>query len=245
MAPRLAVFDFHNTLFHADSWFQLETRHLASAVAEHLAELGHISPLSAVERSKLDNGYRQLRIWVHDSGVEMRPVEGLLELLKQVGVHAEAWTVLRSLNALEQACLASAYAMRGAHRCLARLAEAGITMAVLSSALYTPFLLWSLDRYGLLPFFRKVLTSADAGYYKSDPRLFEALLDGLGVQASEAVHVGDSYRFDVEGAKRAGLRAIWLNRSADGPHPGLADAVVASLEQVPEAIASLWAVRGL
>jgi len=39
------------------------------------------------------------------------------------------------------------------------------------------------------------------------------LLAAAGVPAAHAVHVGDDPRADVEGARRAGIRPVWLNRS--------------------------------
>jgi putative hydrolase of the HAD superfamily len=39
------------------------------------------------------------------------------------------------------------------------------------------------------------------------------LLDEAGVAADRAVHVGDDPEADVEGARRAGVKAVWLNRS--------------------------------
>jgi putative hydrolase of the HAD superfamily len=38
-------------------------------------------------------------------------------------------------------------------------------------------------------------------------------LDALGVDRDHVWHVGDSLSADVDGAKRAGLAAVWLNRS--------------------------------
>jgi FMN phosphatase YigB (HAD superfamily) len=47
---------------------------------------------------------------------------------------------------------------------------------------------------------------------------FAHALAAVGVAAGEAVMIGDGPEADVAGAKRAGLRAIWLNRGgADWP----------------------------
>jgi putative hydrolase of the HAD superfamily len=42
--------------------------------------------------------------------------------------------------------------------------------------------------------------------------MFEAVCRELSVQPSEALFVGDSPVADIEGARRAGLHAAWINR---------------------------------
>lgn len=58
-----------------------------------------------------------------------------------------------------------------------------------------------------------VFTSEDARAYKPRKELFEFALAGTGLKADEVIHIGDSLSSDVKGAARAGIRALWLNRS--------------------------------
>jgi putative hydrolase of the HAD superfamily len=58
-----------------------------------------------------------------------------------------------------------------------------------------------------------VVTSAEAGAVKPDPRLFEVALERLGVPARLALHVGDSFDDDVVGAQAAGIEAVLLGRA--------------------------------
>jgi putative hydrolase of the HAD superfamily len=53
-----------------------------------------------------------------------------------------------------------------------------------------------------------IVDSALVGAEKPDSRIFRAALEALGVRAGDAVHVGDSVWFDVEGAVAAGVRAV-------------------------------------
>lgn len=57
------------------------------------------------------------------------------------------------------------------------------------------------------------LTSALERLEKPDPALFQRALTGLGVTASEALHVGDRLDTDVLGARAAGIRPVLLDRS--------------------------------
>jgi putative hydrolase of the HAD superfamily len=61
-----------------------------------------------------------------------------------------------------------------------------------------------LEGLGLTQRFHATVSSAEAGVQKPDPRPFELALERLGVQASRALHCGDSDA-DREGAARAGL----------------------------------------
>lgn len=60
-----------------------------------------------------------------------------------------------------------------------------------------------------------VATSAEVGASKPAGELFAAALALAGVEPREAIHVGDSLRDDVEGARAAGIKAVWLRRGGD------------------------------
>jgi HAD superfamily hydrolase (TIGR01509 family) len=62
-----------------------------------------------------------------------------------------------------------------------------------------------LQATGLDRFFDAVLISDEAGCAKPDPRLFALALDKLGVDAGDALYVGDSIEHDYAGAQKAGI----------------------------------------
>ncbi len=74
-----------------------------------------------------------------------------------------------------------------------------------------------LDRVGLLKFFDAVTFSDEEQLSKPAKQIFDRTLDRIGSTAEAAIHVGDHHRNDVDGAKRAGLRAIWLRRGDSLP----------------------------
>ena len=57
-----------------------------------------------------------------------------------------------------------------------------------------------------------VLTSHAHGKTKPHETIFRALLAKLGVQAEEALMVGDDLEADIEGARAIGMRAVLLDR---------------------------------
>lgn len=113
------------------------------------------------------------------------------------------------------------------------LREAGIPMAVLSNWDYElGLVLRSLQLDG---FFEFILTSAEIGTEKPDPRFFECGLERAravhpGLAARDCYYIGDHYEKDVLPARAAGLTPIWLIRDrrdlASGDTHDAADEVV-------------------
>lgn len=61
-------------------------------------------------------------------------------------------------------------------------------------------------------YFDFIIASAVFGASKPSTKIFEEALRRSGVNAAEAVHIGDSFKDDIEGAHGAGLSAILIDR---------------------------------
>jgi len=83
------------------------------------------------------------------------------------------------------------------------------------------------------------LSSPEHGYMKPHPSIFAAALQLVGAAPDETVMVGDSLLHDVEGALRAGWRAVLLHRGAS-PSPARASElgvpVIRSLRELPSVL---------
>ena len=75
----------------------------------------------------------------------------------------------------------------------------GITVIQRARLSRTPIRQWIDD----------VVISQEVGAAKPDPRIFEIALNGL--DARDALMIGDGVRSDVEGANRAGIDVCWYN----------------------------------
>lgn len=82
---------------------------------------------------------------------------------------------------------------------------------------------------GILALVDGVVTSAEVGAAKPDPRVFERALGVAGAEPAEALHAGDRLDTDVEGAAAAGVRGVLVQR--DGQSPSGVEAV-ASLREL-------------
>jgi putative hydrolase of the HAD superfamily len=89
---------------------------------------------------------------------------------------------------------------------LTRLRRCGLTLAVVAN--FDPTLQDRLEQLGLGFAFSTVVTPADAGAAKPDPRIFTLALDRLGVAPERALHIGDG-AVDEAGAGAAGMNFAW------------------------------------
>ncbi|MBQ7158843.1 MAG: HAD family hydrolase, partial [Treponema sp.] len=90
--------------------------------------------------------------------------------------------------------------------CFKRLKEAGYRLALLSD--FPPS--QKGDTWGLLPYCELVMGTEEIGALKPSKYPFGVLAQSLGVDLSEILYVGNSIRYDVIGAKRAGMKAAYL-----------------------------------
>jgi putative hydrolase of the HAD superfamily len=87
------------------------------------------------------------------------------------------------------------------------------------------------DGAGLASLFAALVDSHCVGAEKPDPAIFRVALDALHATPETTVMVGDSLRRDREGARRSGMRFIWM--APQGAEPAEAQAqsqVLASTE---------------
>jgi putative hydrolase of the HAD superfamily len=100
------------------------------------------------------------------------------------------------------------------------LRDRGIRLGVVTNRVFGgPRFEDEMRELGLDKYFESVAVSCDFGYMKPHPRIFQHVLDEMGIDASETAMVGDSLRADVEAAQALGMTAVWRRvRKADPPH---------------------------
>jgi putative hydrolase of the HAD superfamily len=70
-----------------------------------------------------------------------------------------------------------------------------------------------LQDLGLRDFFSSITISTQVGAAKPDSKIFIAALEKHNCLPEAAWHVGDSITEDYHGAKAAGLRGVWIDRT--------------------------------
>lgn len=102
----------------------------------------------------------------------------------------------------------------GAKELLDYLCERGYTLAVLSNSIFSSNTLKKyLDKFGLLHYFEKVVSSADITYRKPSTKAFEAALQAVGASPSpEIFFIGNKINKDAMGALSAGLSPVLISK---------------------------------
>lgn len=235
---RAVTFDFHDTIAIAPAWFALEVRQLPGMVLHTLATSGVIAHDGA-RMERATPPYRALRLAIQEHGRESDALAGVQHALRAVGVDLPDATVNAAIDALMASVRADAQPRPGIREAVTALAAAGMRLAVISNAVYHPFLEWCLADWGLADAFATVVSSASCGYYKSHQGIYRCALEELGASPDETVHIGDSYRFDIEAAHALGMRTVWLNLTGEARDPCVADLVVHDLDNLAPRVLDL------
>jgi putative hydrolase of the HAD superfamily len=93
---------------------------------------------------------------------------------------------------------------------LAGLRERGLRLAIVSN--WQRGLHHFCHELDVAASFDAIISSADVAAEKPDPRIFAEALRRLGVSPADAIHVGDTIRDDVDGARAAGMHAVLVDR---------------------------------
>jgi len=234
--------DFHDTLFICDDWFLLEVRDLPAKYLDwQFARDG--MPVSDDLRRRITTDYRALRQSVIESGIEIDATENVLRVCSTLGMYPNRDEVATAIDQLMREALSGAYPRPGAIDLLRTLKAAGIPLGVVSNAIHQPFLEWALDASGMADLFDVVLTSARAGYYKSRPEIYWRAAKELDIAPEAIIHIGDSLRFDVTGAARAGMRTVWLNLTDEPDGNCIADLTVTHLDGLAPLLFNCFKLR--
>jgi HAD superfamily hydrolase (TIGR01509 family) len=133
----------------------------------------------------------------------------------------EVWTLAKArIPALTQP-------FQGAAALLQQLRQAGFKVGILSNGGAGQY-----QKARGLGEVDALRVSVDVGFEKPDARAFDEVLKALGVQACEAVFVGDHPDHDIFGAKSAGLFSVWISRQRSWKRDFEPDFRVEDLDQL-------------
>ena len=209
MTRAAVTFDFHNTIAQCDEWFDIEVNGLVSAFLRWRSVDRGI-PIDEQTLWSADQAYKALRTGIREHGNELTSEECVATVLDELSLSYDDREIARGIDQLLRPTLESTRPMPGAIDTITELAFTGVPLGVVSSAVHHPFLLWTLERFGLIDVFESVMTSASAGYYKSRPEIYISALNALDASPELSVHVGDSRLYDVGGAQRIGMRTVLI-----------------------------------
>jgi putative hydrolase of the HAD superfamily len=85
-----------------------------------------------------------------------------------------------------------------------------------------------IEKYNLAGYFDNIYLSCDLGLLKSNPKMFEQILEKEGLAKEDAVMIGDSVESDLIAAEKAGIKGVLVDRQGRREHPNR----VASLSEI-------------
>lgn len=129
----------------------------------------------------------------------------------------------------EKTCLNGVKLFPDAERCLARLADAGCGLGIVSNS-YTKQIGEILERLGAEEMFASVVGQDRVGFPKPDPEPVLLCMSEMGAPPSDSVMVGDSVN-DILAGRGAGLFSVLINRRGEDI-PCECDMRIASLDEL-------------
>ena len=63
----------------------------------------------------------------------------------------------------------------------------------------------------------RIIVSKEVGVEKPAAEIFHLALERIGVGVEQAIFVGDHPVNDVDGARRVGIRTVWIHRDREWP----------------------------
>jgi len=235
------LFDLGDTLL---DFGPLSTREMfargARMAYRYLQEMGHsLPPFRTYHRRQLRSvqwHYLRSRIIRR----EFNALDVLVSTGKSMGYHLSvreteelAWqwySPLGSCATIED----------GLPEMLAQFRRDGMELGVVSNT-FVPGQV--LDRHltalGLAEHLSTRVYSCDVRYRKPDPRIFQLAADRTGVPPGQTLFVGDNFRTDVLGARRAGMIPVLKDPSGAHRHRRIKpDHRIASLKELPRIVGS-------
>lgn len=213
---RAFLFDFGDTLIDEDIFLGAAADAAVRAVLSHYGLGGATSDYLSAYHSTMQEAWRSYgHLPAREKEVRVRH-EGLRAFIAGLGCDPSEASIDRAFAALVKAASLSPSLFPRARETLLGLKANGMRLGILSNGLaaYT----WgSLYHHRLAELFEVVFISEDAGIEKPDPSYFARAANALGVSATETVMVGNRLYEDVFGAKRSGMRAIWIDRKKPIP----------------------------
>jgi putative hydrolase of the HAD superfamily len=240
---RAVTFDFWHTLVaeHPGTLRRMQLEHWSSL----LARAGQGREGAEIETVFAKNWQRFEEHWWTNTG-QYTPTDSVTFIAEELSVDMtdelraaliDSYRVVGEAAELEVAPNLEA--------CLRSLREAGIRLGIVCDVGLTssPTLRARLERLGVLDAFDAWSFSDETGVFKPAPEAFRAALDPLGVEPSDAAHIGDNERTDIAGANALGMVSIRyqgllrVTGLLDGIRfDGIADHVIDDIATLPEVL---------
>ncbi|HEX6884319.1 MAG TPA: TIGR02253 family HAD-type hydrolase [Planctomycetota bacterium] len=216
MTLRAVLFDIDDTLFSTTQFAKVARRNAVRAMIQTGLDLPEEVVLRELEEvlaefsSNYDHHFDQLLKRLRPKALQqVNPA-----LIVAAGIAAYHDTKFRELRPFEDVV-----------PLLRALRQAGLVTGIITHG-WTIKQAEKLVRLGLVPYLdpRAVFISDQLGISKPNPKIYALALRDLGLEAGQAMYVGDSPSHDITPPKSIGMKAAWAKRASRHVR-GLGDAI--------------------
>jgi YjjG family noncanonical pyrimidine nucleotidase len=233
---RAVLFDLDDTLFD----HRHGARQALAAVRESHSALACVDPVELEHRHAEILDGLHLRVLAGEIGLDAARVERFRRLFESAGVPADVSLVRQAASTYRERYMRSWREVPGATALLCALrprARLGIVSNNLTREQQDKLRFCGFDAH-----LDVVVISEEAGAWKPDAAIFRLALERIGVNAEEAVMIGDAWHADISGARAAGLRTIWFNPSGrPRPEPWADVEEIRALEPASDVMSVIFA----
>lgn len=238
--PRAILFDWGETLVCIPGMIHSAERHLACVEKAYCESGGD----GAAPRERYGVGWPEFRAAYlaaatsqiarsaatrREHAFEARFVDAFASLgVRGPSAHECAELVTR----LGRHIVADAAVVEGAQEVIPQLAR-DYRLGVVSNYPNGPLVARTLERFGLLRFFRGIVVSGEFGWMKPHPDVYREALRRVDAAPARTLFVGDDLRNDVQGPRALGMRAVWFAPAAAKRADAGADAHITDLRELP------------
>jgi len=194
MTVKAVVFDVDNTLIDSNAMFEKFTEHLI----EHHCESEPLSEkrrMLALLMDSFQSGNKPRKIWVKEASLLLKGDSDAIadEIYQDWYDHFADYCVRKD----------------NLYSVLEEIRMRGFKLGIITNGM-SYMQNRKIDKANLRSYVDVVFVSGEFGVDKPDVRIFHAALQQLEVLPQEAVYVGDHPVNDVQGAREAGMRPVWV-----------------------------------
>jgi putative hydrolase of the HAD superfamily len=226
---RAVFFDVGNTLLYPYP-------SVSVVVKEILQEWGHEHELAAIDGylplvdEYYEDRYREDdTFWTNEDEASQVWVGMYSLLCRELGIEEDAEAIARRVYD-EFGDPARWQPYSDVFPALDRLEARGLKLGIISN--WDTRLSRLIEGLGIAEKLHAVVSSAEVGLRKPDPRIFELACARLGLAPSECAHVGDHHYADVIGAEAVGMSPVLIDRFEGQVPPEDAHRFIRSLDDV-------------
>ncbi|WFB36543.1 HAD family hydrolase [Kiritimatiellota bacterium B12222] len=198
---RTVLFDYGNTLIAFGPDQQLAQAEAMTQVIEQAGFTIDQDELTRVRKDQIMRPYK-------NGGKENVFSEVCREIIELATPDPSGELTRRLMDARQQAFWQSVTIQPETSELLRRLSQT-YRLGLLSNYPCSLSIKKSLRNLGILGYFDAVVVSADVGFAKPHHAAYDRIISKMNIIPEETVYVGDNWLADVQGAKQAGMGAIW------------------------------------